>query len=33
MRRPIAVASMAVQILSNELEVLERLFIGAKREY
>jgi hypothetical protein len=33
MRRPIVVASMAIQILLNELEILERLFIGVKREY
>jgi hypothetical protein len=33
MRRAIVVASMAIQIVSKELEILERLFIGAKREY
>jgi hypothetical protein len=33
MRRAIVVASMAIQILSNELEILEKLFIGAKRDH
>jgi hypothetical protein len=33
MRRAIVAASITIQILSNEVEILERLFIGAKREY
>jgi hypothetical protein len=33
LRLATVVASMAIQILSDELEILERLFTGAKREY
>jgi hypothetical protein len=33
MRPGIVAASMAIQTLSNELEILERLSIGANREY